>query len=96
MTMLTLHGQVVNVLETPKGTKRDGSEYGGYHQVQMICEEPLRNGERRMQLFTLATDVPEAFKRVLGRHVSVPVGVFARAGTLHFYLQKGAEVVVDE
>lgn len=92
MSMLTLNGQVMNVLEMPAGTKKDGTEYGGYHQVQLLCEEPLKNGEKRMNLFTLSCDDPEPFRKAIGRPVSVPVGVYARGGAISFYLQKGAKV----
>lgn len=90
--MLTLNGQVMNVLEVPEGTKKDGTEYGGYHQVQLLCEEALKNGDKRMNLFTLSCDNPEPFRKLVGRPVSVPVGVFARGGALSFYLLKGAEM----
>jgi len=90
MTMLTLQGTIANVLLTPAGTSKDGSEYGGYHQVQLMCEEDLKNGEKRLALFTLRTDQPAEFQELLGSTVRVPVGVFARAGTLNFYMQRGA------
>ena len=92
MSMLSLTGEVMNVLLTPKGTNREGKEYGGYHQVQLLCEEPLTNGETRMSLFTLATDAPQAFAALRSRRVRVPVGVFARSNALHFYLQRGGRV----
>ena len=95
MSMLTLNGQVMNVLEVPEGKKRDGTEYGGYHQVQLLCEEPLKNGEKRMNLFTLSCDNPEPFKKAQGRPVSVSVGAFARGSQIHFYLQKGTQVISD-
>lgn len=92
MSMLTLAGQVMNVLETPKGVnKKTGEEYGGYHQVQLLCREELQNGETRMQLQTLSTDHPEAFKPLQGKVVRVPVGAFARGGTLHFFIPKGSK-----
>lgn len=90
MSMLLMTGQVANVLETPKGTNREGNEYGGYHQVQLLCKESLSNGETRMQIFTLRTDHPEEFRKFTGKAISVPVGVFARGGNLNFYMQKGA------
>jgi len=91
MSMLILQGQVANVLETPRGTNKEGQEYGGYHQVQLLCQEDLRNGEQRLALFTLRTDEPHLFRDLKGRQVQVPVGVFARGGILNFYMQRGAE-----
>lgn len=92
MSMLMMTGQVANVLETPKGVnKKTGEEYGGYHQVQLLCQEELQNGETRMQLHTLSTDHPEAFKTLKGKPVRVPVGVFARGGALHFFIPRGSK-----
>ena len=89
MSMLLMTGQVANVLETPKGKNREGQEYGGYHQVQLLCDQTLTNGEKRMEIFTLRTDHPEEFRKLQGKAVSVPVGVFARGGNLNFYMEKG-------
>jgi hypothetical protein len=92
MSMLVLAGQVMNVLETPKGVSRKtGEEYGGYHQVQILCEEELQNGETRMQLQTLTTDHPEAFKPLKGRAVRVPVGVYVYKGAISFFIPKGSK-----
>lgn len=92
MAMLMMSGQVANVLETPKGvSKKTGEEYGGYHQVQLLCREDLQNGETRMQLFTLSTDRPEDFKTVQGKSVRVPVGAYARGNDLRFFIPKGSK-----
>lgn len=88
MSYLKMQGTVLNVLETPKGVNRDGEEYGGYHQVQLLCDEPLKNGEIRKQMFTFRCDEPETFKGRLGKPVSVPVGVFVKAGSMHFYMAR--------
>lgn len=88
MSMLQLIGSVVNVLEAPKGTNKEGVEYGGFHQVQLMCEEDLANGEKRFQLFTMRTDRPHEFRDLIGSTISVPVGAFARGNSLHFYMAK--------
>ena len=92
--MLLLIGTILNVLEVPKGTKKDGTAYGGYHQVQLMCEETLNNGEKRMDLMTMSTDHPEPFAEKKGSSVMVAVGVFARGGTLNFYMQKDALPII--
>lgn len=86
--MLQLQGKVANILVTPEGKNREGQEYGGIHQVQLLCEEVLRNGEKRLALFTLRCDHPEAFKPFAGQEVRVPVGVFVKGNALTFYMQK--------
>lgn len=89
MSMLLMTGQVANVLITPKGVNRQGQEYGGDHQVQLLCEQSLTNGEKRFEMFTLRCHNPEEFQKLQGKHVSVPVGCFARQSNMIFYLEKG-------
>lgn len=83
MSFLKLCGKVANHLETPEGVSREGKEYGGKHQVQLLCEETLRNGETRLQLFTLNTNRPGDYP--LGTDAEVPVGVFATPKGVQFY-----------
>ena len=90
-SFLELVGRVENVLLTPEGVTKEGESYGGHHQVQLICQETLRNGQSRLQMFTLRTDTPEAFSSLQGSHVAVPVGVFARGGNVQFYQAKGSQ-----
>jgi hypothetical protein len=51
--------------------------------VQLLCEETLRNGETRLQLFTLNTNRPEAYPA--GTDAEVPVGVFVTPKGVQFY-----------
>ena len=91
MAMLTLNGVVQNVLDVPARTdKKTGEVFPAKTQVQIMAENTLQNGQKRLELVTLTTDHPEAFRKLLGRPVSVPVGVFA-AGAVTFYALKGQE-----
>jgi hypothetical protein len=49
----------------------------------------MQSGDKRMELVTLSTDHAEAFKALVGRPVSVPVGVFVAGGSIQFYALKG-------
>lgn len=89
MAMLTLNGTVQNVLDVPARTDRKTGEiYPAKTQVQVMAENTLPNGQKRFELVTLATDHPDAFRRLLGHPVSIPVGVFA-AGAVTYYALKG-------
>lgn len=88
--MLVLQGTVVNVLRHAQRTGRDGKTYEAYDQVQIMVEEPLQDGQKRVGVQTLITDKPEAFERLTGRPVTVPVGVYVRNGSPAFFMQKGA------
>jgi hypothetical protein len=91
MAMLTLNGIVQNVLDVPAKTdKKTGEVFPAKTQVQIMAENTLQNGQKRLELVTLTTEHPEAFKTLLGRSVSVPVGVFA-AGSVTYYALKGQE-----
>lgn len=88
MSYLLLKGMVQNTLFTPEGKTREGKAYGGAHQVQLLCNETLRNGEVRLQLFTLTVDDPAPYEARKGQEVTVPVGVFANQGKVQFYAIK--------
>ena len=89
MAMLTLNGIVQNVLDVPSKTdKKTGEVYPAKSQVQIMAENTLQNGQKRLDLVTLTTDHPEAFRKLLGMPVSIPVGVFA-TGAVTYYALKG-------
>ena len=89
MAMLTLNGIVQNVLDVPAKTdKKTGEVFPAKSQIQIMAENTLQNGQKRLDLVTLTTDHPEAFRKLLGRPVSVPVGVFAQ-GAVTYYALKG-------
>lgn len=89
MSMLTLHGQVINVFQTPENkNKTTGEIFGGDDRVQVMAESILQNGEKRMELVNLTVTNPKAYLSLQGRHVRVPVGVFARANAIHYFVPK--------
>lgn len=90
MAMLTLNGTVHNVFTTPPSVDRKTGELRPLkHSVQIMAENTLQNGEKRSELVTLTTEHPDAYKTLLGRPVSVPVGVFAPGSAVQFYALKG-------
>lgn len=89
--MLTLCGSVARVFQAPGGTdKKTGEAFEGGPRVQLLAEIPLKNGEARLDLVTLSTDQPEAFRELVGRWVRVPVGVYTiKGGAVGFFALKG-------
>ena len=88
MPSLMLQGTVANVLHVPARTdKKTGETYPAKDQIQIMSENVLQNGEKRLELVTLTTDNPEAYRKLLGRSVSVPVGAI---GAIQLYALKGA------
>lgn len=87
MPSLLLQGTVANVLHVPARTdKKTGEIFPAKDQVQIMSENVMPNGEKRLELVTLTTDTPEAYKKLLGRPVSVPVGAI---GSIQLYALKG-------
>lgn len=91
MSMLMMTGEMINTLITPKGTSREGREYGGDHQIQIMGESVLTNGEKRKELVTLRTDTPEYFKDYIGKTVIFPVGCFVSNSSIIYYIEKDAK-----
>lgn len=90
MSMLTLNGTVLNVFEMPPYTdKKTGEINPAKSRVQIMAENTLQNGQQRMDLVTLGVDNPEAYQRLVGRSVRVPVGAFVNGSAIQYYALKG-------
>jgi hypothetical protein len=91
MAMLTLNGQIINVFETPTGKGRDGNTYGGQHRIQIMAENELQNGQKRVELVNLTVDSISQFKSLVGQMVRIPVGVFVQDKSANYYMLKNAK-----
>jgi hypothetical protein len=92
MSMLTLNGTVANIYEAPKGVNKEtGEAYGGQHRIQVMCENTLKNGEKRIELVDLTVDDVTTYREAIGKPVSVPVGVYVASGKPAFYALKGQQ-----
>lgn len=90
MAMLTLNGVVQNVFRKTVGhDKKTGEIIPPSDHVQIMAENMLQNGEKRIELVTLKVETPEAYRALLGRPVRVPVGAFVSGTAVQFYALKG-------
>jgi hypothetical protein len=93
--MFTLNGRVENIYPAPKGiNKKTGEEYGGQDKVQILGSLPIPDSDSyRLDIITLTTDNAPEFQKLIGREVSVPVGIISRGknDTL-FFIPKGSKV----
>lgn len=87
MTMLTLNGTIMNIYKTPEGKNKEGEVYGGQDKIQIMCENTLRNGQKRNELIDLTVENAANFGQ--GESVSIPVGIFVSKGEPKFYALKG-------
>ncbi|MCL1164473.1 hypothetical protein L2728_21995, partial [Shewanella chilikensis] len=60
MSMLTMNGQLLNMFVSPKGTNKNGDDYGGQDKVQILGDVSLPNGEVRKEMFTLTAHDAES------------------------------------
>lgn len=90
MAMLTLNGIVQNVFRKSGGhDKKTGEIIPASDHVQIMAENTLPNGEKRIDLVTLKVEHPDAYRKLLGRPVRVPVGAFVSGMAVQFYALKG-------
>lgn len=96
MSMLTLNGTVINVFQAPKGVNKEGKEYGGQDRVQVMAENLLQNGEKRVELIDLTVEDPKAYATLQGKRVRVPVGVFVAQNAIRYFVPKGSKPEVSD
>lgn len=86
MSMLTLNGLVLNVFDTPASTDRKTGEVRpASSRVQLQAENTLENGQKRFDMVTLKVNVPEVYRKLVGKHVRVPVGAFVVNNSILYY-----------
>lgn len=89
MAMLTLNGTVQNVFTKPESTDpKTGEIRPASDHVQLLAENYLESGEKRLEMHTLKVRSGEAYRKFLGQFVRVPVGAFARGNEIVYYALK--------
>jgi hypothetical protein len=92
VSMLTLNGRVANVYASAQSTDRvTGEVRESKPRVQIMAENTLQNGQKRLELVNLTVDDPEPYRKLQNRAVRVPVGVFATSSGVQFYALKGGK-----
>lgn len=88
--MLTLNGVVQNVFRTDATTDRKTGEVRpAADRVQIMAENVLQNGEKRIELVTLKVESGDPYRKLVGRPVRIPVGAFVSGSAVQFYALKG-------
>ena len=89
MSMLTLNGIVQNVFATPASTdKKTGEIRPASVSAQILAENTLQSGEKRLEMVTIKVHAGEAFRKLTGQFVRVPVGAFVADGQIRYYALK--------
>ena len=89
MSMLTLNGTVQNVFDKPASTdKATGEIRSASTHAQILAENVLENGEKRLEMVTLKVHAADAFRKLVGQAVRVPVGAFVSGSSIQYYSLK--------
>lgn len=89
MSMLTLNGIVQNVFTKPESKdKATGEIRPATDNAQILAENFLESGEKRLEMVTLKVHAGESFRKLVGKHVRVPVGAFVAQGEIRYYALK--------
>lgn len=89
MAMLTLNGIVQNVFAKPESKDRETGEIRpATVNAQILAENILESGEKRLEMVTLKVHAGDAYRKLIGQHVRVPVGAFVAGGEIRYYALK--------
>jgi hypothetical protein len=90
--MFTLCGQVANVYIQPGGTSRKtGEVFDPRDKVQILGSLPLQGGGHKLELVSLNVEDARVYQTLMGKHVRVPVGVYALAKSVGYFIPQGAK-----
>ena len=88
--MLTLNGQILNVLSVPEfKDKKTGEVTPARFRVQLMGQTITQQGEVKIELVNLTVADAEPYKALKGCDVVVPVGVFVTGGAAVYHATKG-------
>jgi hypothetical protein len=92
--MINLIGQVINVFHLDAGTNKKGESYDARDKIQLLGEFPLPSGETKKELLDLTVDNIADYDGLIGKIVTIPVGVISSNRAVIFFVRKGAKPVV--
>ena len=85
MAMLTLNGVLQNVYSQPeRKDEKTGEIRPASLHAQILAENVTQTGETKLEMVTLKVHT-EAFRKLVGQKVRVPVGAFVANDGIMFY-----------
>ena len=93
--MLNLTGQVINVFHVDGGTNKKGEGYDARDKIQLLGELELPNGETKKELIDLTVDNVLQYEGLIGKTISLPVGVISSGRSVTFYVRKGSKPAIQ-
>jgi hypothetical protein len=92
--MLNLTGQVINVFHMDAGTNKKGEDYDARDKIQLLGELELPNGETKKELIDLTVENVLQYDGLIGKTISLPVGVISSSRSVIYYVRKGSKPVI--
>jgi hypothetical protein len=93
MSMFTVTGKVLNVYQREKADK-DSGEVEKQPRVQLLGDMPVPGGDTRFEMVDLKCESQADFKALLGKTVTVALGIFAPGrGQIVYFIPKGARPI---
>lgn len=77
MGMYMLCGQVINVFNTPEKVDKKSGEVtrDAAFRIQVMGEDELENGEKKVALVDLKVADPSLYKGLVGKRILQPIGI---------------------
>lgn len=92
--MLNLTGQVINVFNVAGGVNKKGENYDARDKIQLLGELELPNGETKKELIDLTVENALQYDGLVGKVISLPVGVISSGRSVTFYVRKGSKPTI--
>lgn len=85
--MFKVTGEIINMFDSPASEKYDAS-----YKVQLLGDHRLPDGQVKKEMLTLGVPraVYDSLQGKVGQTVTLPVGMFVKAGQLNVYFPKTA------
>lgn len=89
MSMLTLNGLVQNVFTKQESKDKETGEIRpATENVQILAENFMESGEKRLEMVTLKVHAGEVYRKLIGQQVRIPVGAFVTNNSILYYSLK--------
>jgi hypothetical protein len=85
--MFKVTGEIINLFDSPANEKYEAS-----FKVQLLGEHRLPDGQIKKEMLTLGVPrtVYDSLQGKVGQSVTLPVGMFVKAGQLNVYFPKAS------
>lgn len=93
MSMFQVSGRVLHLFNAPgRIDKETGLVDDDKPKVQLLGQIPQRNGQYKLEVLTLTCHTPADFEGLVGKHVVIPLGMFAPSkNNILYFIPQGSK-----